>query len=176
MAGAKRDGAAETEIVLIVAVADNGVIGDAGGMPWHFPEDMRHFKETTTGHPVILGRRTYESIASEIDGPLPERTNIVLSRGSPDVPEEVRVVSSIDAAVEVAETAASETSEPIFVAGGARVYEQFLPLADRMIRTEIHDTFDGDTRFPEWDRDAWCELEREQRDAFDLVTYVRDEC
>jgi dihydrofolate reductase len=175
--------APDAEIVLIVAVADNGVIGRDGGMPWHFPEDMKHFEETTTGHPVVLGRRTYESIAEQIGGPLPNRTNVVLSNGDPDVPESVRVVSSVAEAVDVAETVAAEgstaegtvDSSRIYVAGGANVYEQFLPLATRQVRTEIHESFAGDTTFPEWDRSAWREVSRDEREAFDFVTYVRRE-
>jgi len=90
------------EIALIAAVAENGVIGVDGEMPWHLPADLRHFKETTTGHPVVMGRLTYESIAADIGGPLPDRTNIVLSRGSPDLPEDVVVVDSIKRAVAAA--------------------------------------------------------------------------
>lgn len=170
--------APDAEIVLIVAVADNGVIGRDSGMPWHFPEDMKHFEETTTGHPVVLGRRTYESIAEQIGGPLPNRTNVVLSNGDPDVPESVRVVSSVAEAVDVAETVAAEgtvDSSRIYVAGGANVYEQFLPLATRQVRTEIHESFAGDTTFPEWDRSAWREVSRDEREEFDFVTYVRRE-
>ena len=160
----------EVELVVIAAVAENGVIGVDGGMPWHYPADMAHFKETTMGHPVVMGRTTFESIAAQIDGPLPGRTNIVLSGSVPDVPEGVVVVESVEAAV----AATAETgAERAYVAGGATVYEQFLPLADRLALTEIPEAPDGDTYFPEWDRDEWVEVEREETGELAFVTYER---
>ena len=158
-------------IALIAAVADNRVIGRDGEMPWHLPADLRHFKETTMGHPVIMGRRTYDSIAADIGGPLPGRTNIVLSRSDPDLPEEVLVVDSIDRAVDAAGDAAD--TETVYVIGGATIYEQFLPQADRLVLTEIDGSYAGDTRFPAWDREAWIEREREDHDGFAFVEYSR---
>lgn len=159
-------------IALIAAVAENGTIGRDGEMPWHLPADLRHFKETTTGHPVIMGRLTYESIAADIGGPLPDRTNIVLSRSSPDLPEEVVVVDSIERAVDAARESAGDT-ETVYVIGGATVYKQFLPQADRLVLTEIHDAYEGDTEFPAWDRSEWIERSREDRDGFSFVEYDR---
>jgi len=159
------------EIALIAAVADNRVIGRNGKMPWHIPADLRHFKETTMGHPVIMGRRTYESIAADIGGPLPDRTNIVLSRGSPDVPEEVVVVDAIERAVDAARKAAD--TETVYVIGGATIYEQFLPQANRLVLTEIHESYEGDTRFPAWNREEWTERRREDHDGFSFVEYER---
>lgn len=159
-------------IALIAAVAENGIIGVDGEMPWHLPADLQHFKETTMGHPVIMGRLTYESIASDIGGPLPGRTNIVLSRGSPDVPDEVVVVDSIEQAVETAQQVAGAT-ETVYVIGGATIYEQFLPQADRLVLTEIESPYEGDTRFPEWDRREWHEVDRDERDGFAFVEYRR---
>jgi len=159
------------EIALIAAVADNRVIGRNGEMPWHIPADLRHFKETTMGHPVIMGRRTYESIAADIGGPLPDRTNIVLSRGSPDVPEEVVVVDAIERAVGAARKVAD--TETVYVIGGATIYEQFLPRADRLVLTEIHESYEGDTRFPAWNREEWTERRREDHDGFSFVEYER---
>jgi len=160
------------EIALIAAVAENGVIGVDGEMPWHLPADLRHFKETTTGHPVVMGRLTYESIAADIGGPLPGRTNIVLSRGSPELPDEVVVVDSVVAAVDAAKGAAGE-GETVYVIGGATIYEQFLPRAERLVITEIHDTYEGDTRFPSWNRSEWVERSREDHDGFAFVEYER---
>ncbi|MFO7832573.1 MAG: dihydrofolate reductase [Halohasta sp.] len=160
-------------IALIAAVADNGVIGRNGEMPWHLPADLRHFKQTTTGNPVIMGRLTYDSIAADIGGPLPDRTNIVLSRSEPDLPDEVVVVDSIEQAVDAARAAAGDT-ETVYVIGGATVYEQFLPQADRLVLTEIHDSYEGDTRFPEWDPEAWTEQERSDHEGFSFVEYERD--
>ncbi|GAA0195841.1 dihydrofolate reductase [Halobaculum roseum] len=167
-------GGGDIRVSLIAAVAANGVIGAEGGMPWHFPADMRHFKETTTGHPVIMGRRTYESIASDIGGPLPDRTNVVLSRSDPDLPEEVIVTGSVEEALAAARADAAERGvDTVYVAGGGAVYGQFLPLADELVLTEIHDSHEGDTEFPEFDRGEWVEVDREEHDAFDFVVYER---
>jgi len=160
----------EIELVLIAAIAENGVIGDDGGMPWHYPADLAHFKETTMGHPVVLGRRTFESIAAQLDGPLPGRTNIVLSRSDPEVPEGVVVVESVEGAVEAAIEAGAGTA---YVAGGATVYEQFLSRADRLVLTEVPEEPDGDTHFPEWDSGEWVEVERDEAGELAFVTYER---
>ncbi|EFW93798.1 Dihydrofolate reductase [Haladaptatus paucihalophilus DX253] len=158
-----------TRLVCIAAVAENGVIGRDGDMPWHYSADLRHFKETTMGHPVVMGRTTYESIAGQLDGPLPGRTNVVLSRSNPDLPEEVVLVHSVEEAIETVE----ELDDTAFVIGGATVYEQFLPHADELILTEIHDEYEGDTHFPEWDPKEWTEVERDEREELDFVRYER---
>jgi dihydrofolate reductase len=164
----------ETEYVLVAAVADNGVIGRDGGMPWHFPEDMAHFKRTTTGHPVILGRKTYESVVDALGEPFPGRTSVVLSSRELDLPDGAVLAHSVAEAVERAEAVAAERGvETVYVVGGARVYEQFLPRATRMILTEIHESYEGDTRFPDWDDSAWAETDRETGERFDFATYVR---
>ena len=162
-------------LALIAAVAANGVIGDDGEMPWHLPEDLQHFKETTMGNPVIMGRRTYESIAARIDGPLPGRHNIVLSRSEPDLHEGVVVVDSIDAAVAEANAVCEldDNADRVFVIGGATVYEQFLDRADELVLTELDDAYTGDTEFPEWDDSEWQEVDRDDRDGFAFVTYRR---
>jgi len=170
--GDAEDGA--VRVSLIAAVAANGVIGADGGMPWQFPADMRHFKETTTGHPVIMGRRTYESIASDVGGPLPNRTNVVLSRSSPDLPDGVVLAESVEAALAAARADAAERGvDTVYVAGGGAVYGQFLPLADELVLTEIHEPYEGDTTFPEFDSDGWREVERDDRGDFDFVVYER---
>lgn len=158
------------DLVIIAAVAANGVIGAEGGIPWHHPEDLRHFKETTMGCPVIMGRRTYESIARELGGPLPGRTNVVLSRSDPDLPDEVVVADSPDEAVAAAEATGAGTA---YVAGGGAVYEAFLDRADRLVLTELHDVHEGDTVFPARDSARWREVGREERDEFDFVVYER---
>lgn len=159
----------DVELVVVAAVAANGVIGSDGGMPWHYPEDLRRFKRLTTGHPVIMGRRTYEAIEARLDGPLPDRTNVVLSRSDPDVPGEVIVVGSVEEAVD----AAAVHGDTAFVIGGGSVYEAFLPLAGRMELTEIHASYEGDTYFPEFDSEEWEEVEREEHEEFAFVTYER---
>ena len=177
--------AAALDIVLVAAVADNGVIGDDGGMPWHYPADLAHFKRLTTGHPVIVGRATYESIADRIGGPLPDRTSVVLTTrdlDDGDLPEGVVVANDIDEAVaRAAADAAGRGVDAVYVIGGATVYEQFLDRADRMVLTEVPERPEGDTRFPDWDADEWAAVDREvaatgdaaDGDGLAFVTYER---
>lgn len=159
------------EVVIVAAVAANGVIGAGGDLPWHYSEDLRHFKETTMGHPVVVGRRTYESIVDRLGGPLPGRTNVVLSNRELDLPEGAVGASSVESALAAAR--AAEGGETTFVAGGASVYEQFLPHAGRMVLTELDDAYDGDVFFPEWDEDEWVEVDRDERDELAFVEYER---
>lgn len=162
------------EIVLIAAVAENGTIGRDGGMPWHFSEDLAHFKQTTTGHPVIVGRKTYETVVDALGEPFPGRTSVVLTSQSLDLPAGAVVANSIEEALELASADAADRGvETAYVAGGGRVYEQFLPHASRMVLTEIHDAYEGDTAFPTWDDDEWIEVDRDDREQFDFVTYER---
>jgi dihydrofolate reductase len=160
--------------VLVAAVAANGVIGTDGEIPWHLPEDLRHFKETTAGHPVVMGRETYESIAARIGGPLPHRLSVVLTTRDPDLPEGAVRAGSIPEARETAAAAAADMGvETVYVVGGSTVYEQFLPFADAMVLTELDDAYEGDVEFPEWNRERWRETAREERDGFAFVTYER---
>lgn len=164
------------EIVLIAAVAEDRTIGDEGEMPWFHEEDLAHFKETTMGSPVIIGRRTYEAIVKRLGAALPGRTSIVLSsqpRGA-IVDEElipgdsqVVVVGSVDEAIETA----ADHGDIVFVAGGRTIYEQFLPRADRMIITEVPGRFGGDTRFPHVAWNNWTEVSREAGDEVTFVEY-----
>ena len=159
----------EPELVLVAAVAANGVIGKDGAMPWHYPEDLARFKRLTTGHPVIMGRRTYDSIRARIDGPLPDRTNVVLSRSSLELPDGAVHASDIGSAVD----AAAARDSIAFVVGGATVYEAFLPRADRLELTELADSYGGDTYFPSFGEE-WVETAREDHGEFAFVTYERD--
>jgi len=153
---------ADVDLVIVAAVAENGVIGDEGGMPWHYPADLAHFKRLTTGHPVIVGRTTYESIAARIGGPLPDRTSVVLTTRDLDLPEGAVAANDVTGAVVLAAADAADRGvDEAYVIGGAAVYEQFLDLADRMVLTEVPGRPDGDTRFPDWDADAWREVDRE---------------
>jgi dihydrofolate reductase len=161
------------EVAIVAAVARNGVIGIDGRMPWDLPEDLRRFKATTDGHPVIMGRRTYESIVERLGGPLPDRTNVVMSRGDPDVPAGVVLADSVEAALEAARATGADVA---YVIGGGSVYEQFLPRADRLVLTEVDAAPEGDTRFPDWDRDEWAEVARDEREGFAFVEYVRRGC
>jgi dihydrofolate reductase len=158
------------KLSLIAAVAANGVIGVDGDVPWQYPEDLTHFKQTTTGHPVVMGRRTFESIQRDLDGPLPERLNIVLTTTPHRLPDSVTAVTSTTAALaEAADSGASTT----YIIGGATVYEQFLPQADELLLTELTAAFDGDTVFPTVDWSCWTETERTTHSEFDIVKYTR---
>lgn len=135
-------------------------IGKYGEIPWHYPEDLNHFKEKTTGHSVLMGRKTYESLPEDFR-PLPDRENIVLTRSNPNVDESVKIVNSLNEAYKI-----SENNE-FFIAGGASVYEQTLEDADKMILTRVPGTHNGDTFFPNWDEENW-ELES-RREENELV-------
>lgn len=152
---------------IIAAVAENMAIGKDGDIPWHIPEDLEHFKEKTSGHPVVMGRKTFESLPEDFR-PLPNRTNIVLTRSEMDK-KGIKVAKSLEEAYSIAE----EIDDKVFIIGGASVYEQVLPEADRMILTEVKKEVDGDTFFPEFDREEWDEKEREEHEEFDFVTYTR---
>lgn len=162
---------AKLETVVIAAVARNRVIGRDGSLPWHYPEDLEHFRELTTGNAVAMGRRTFEDIESKLDGPLPDRLNIVLTRSGIDADyESVREANSLEEAREIAE---EEGFSELYVAGGASVYEQFLEAADRIELTRIHDEYDGDTRFPEVDWSKWEEVSRDEREELSFVSFER---
>lgn len=159
-------------LALVVAVAENGVIGAEGSIPWHYPEDLARFKRRTIGHPVIMGRRTFESIVERLGEPLPGRTNVVLSRQDLDLPEGAGQAGSIEEAIDIA---AETGTDVAYVVGGADVYEQFLPRADRLVWTEVHEDYEGDTRFPTVDWDAWEEVSREDLEDLSFVVYDRRE-
>ena len=138
-------------VALIVAVAENGVIGRDGTLPWRIPEDMKWFKARTEGRPLVMGRKTWESFPKR---PLPGRTNIVVTRDKAFRAEGGVVVNSLDAALDVAQ---GEQPEEIMIIGGAEIYRAALPLAGRIYLTSVHGEIAGDTHFPEIDRDQWLE-------------------
>jgi dihydrofolate reductase len=158
-----------TRVYLIAAVSLNGVIGARGKLPWHLPEDLQHFRKLTLGHPVIMGRRTWESLGK----PLPGRENIVVSRQAGFEAPGASVAATLEAAVALC------AGEPVaFVIGGAEIYAAALPLADGIVLTEIQQDHEGDTRFPAWDRSAWRASQRETHTSkdgvrFDFVLYER---
>jgi dihydrofolate reductase len=143
-------------ISIVAAIARNGVIGCNNGIPWRLQDDLKRFKQLTSGHPVIMGRRTFESILALSGKPLPGRENIVVTRSGACAPAGCRVVRSLEAALAQA-GGASEA----FVIGGAEIYALALPLAQRLYLTEIDAEFEGDTVFPCFDRAAWSEIARE---------------
>ena len=156
-------------VYLVAAVAANGIIGADGKLPWHIPEELRHFKRLTLGHPVIMGRRTWESLK----GPLPGRENIVVTRTPGYEAPGAAVATSLSGALALC------IGEPVvFVIGGTRLFEEALPLAAGMVLTEIRRDYEGDTWFPAWDRSQWRESQREPHTAadgtkFDFVLYER---
>ncbi len=161
----------KTTLTLIAAVARNGVIGRDNRLPWHLPADLKHFKALTTGHAVIMGRKTWESLPEKFR-PLPGRQNIVVTRKAGYAAAGANVVTSLADAV-----AAAGGSEA-FVIGGAELYVAALPLADRLQLTEIDADYEGDTWFPPRDPRQWRETARDaQRDeagtGYAFVTYER---
>lgn len=151
-----------TQLVLIAAVARNGIIGKGGVMPWHLGADLQHFKRLTMGHAMLMGRRTWESLGR----PLPGRRSIVISRDPQWHADGVEHAISLQAALDLV---AGDTQA--FVIGGAQLYAQALPLADELRLTEIDHDFDGDTLFPAWDRSAFTETSRETHVSPDGWTY-----
>ena len=150
-------------IALVVAMAENRVIGKENKLIWHLPADLKHFKNITTGHPIIMGRKTFESIGK----PLPNRTNIVITRQTDFEAEGILVAHSLSDALMMAQQMDSD----IFVIGGAEIYKQAMFLADTIYLTEVHHTFDGDTFFPEIDSVLWEETSREEHEADEKNKY-----
>lgn len=162
------------KISIIAAVADNYAIGKSNNLPWHLPADLKHFKKLTTGHVVVMGKRTFESLPS---GPLPNRKNIVLTSV---LSEGVNVgyfeADSLEDAIDLC-----EHEDEIFIIGGATVYKQSLDKVDKMYITWVHDNFAADTFFPQFDVENWKEISRVDCKADDknphdysFVEYVRE--
>ena len=137
---------------IIVAAAENNVIGKDNGLIWHLPADMKFFKEKTKGHAIITGRKNYESIPEKFR-PLPERTNIVVTRQLDYNAKGAIVVSSIDEAIEYVRT--HFTNQEVFIIGGAEIYKQTLAICQKVYLTRIHHTFQGDAFFPELSLTEW---------------------
>jgi dihydrofolate reductase len=159
------------KISFVVAVAANGVIGKDNALPWRLSDDLKFFKRVTMGKPVIMGRTTYDSIGK----PLPGRTNIVITRNADYRASGVRVVHSIEAALELGKQIASnDGQQEVTVIGGAQIFGAMLTagLVDRMYYTEVHGSPDGDTFFPPFDRRQWSEVARENFPANDSNTYA----
>jgi dihydrofolate reductase len=156
-----------SEIVLVVAIADNGVIGKDGGIPWHISEDLKRFKALTMGHTIVMGRKTWDSLPKK---PLPGRVNVVVTR-QPDWQADGAITASSLG------KATAGTSGTVMVIGGAEIYERALPLASRIELTEVHKSFAGDAKF-ELNRAGWHETAREDHVTpdglrFSYVTLVR---
>jgi len=162
-------------VSLVVARADNGIIGRDNSLPWRLPADLKHFKQLTVGKPVIMGRKTFESIGK----PLPARHNIVVTRNPEWTAEGVTVVPNLAEAIAAAGLDPKTRAEEIMVIGGAEIYAQSLPFARRIYLTEVHDEPVGDTSFPMPDLHEWQETAREtfpaegEYPAYSFVTLER---
>jgi dihydrofolate reductase len=158
-------------VSIIVAIAQNGTIGDKNALLWHIKEDMRFFRTTTSGHPVIMGRKTFESLGSK---PLPKRTNIVITRADREF-EGALTAHSLEEAIRMA-----GEDEEIFIMGGAQIYREALSVVDRMYITYVERDYEGDTSFPEIDFSQWKlvdvvrhERGEEYESPFEFRTYDR---
>lgn len=163
-------------ISLIAALTQNNVIGRNNDLPWSLPDDMKFFMKTTTGHHVIMGRKNYDSLPKKFK-PLPNRTNIVITRQRDFKAEGCHVFNTIEAGIELAR---QHHEQEVFIIGGAEIYHQALPVTQRIYLTEIKTTLEGDTFFPVVKQSEWKEISREphladQRHAFafDFVVYER---
>lgn len=154
---------AAPRLTLIAAVARNGVIGRGNALPWRLSDDLKRFKALTMGHPIVMGRKTWESLGR----PLPGRRNIVITRDRSYRADGATVVHSVDEAL-----AAAPDADEVFVIGGAEIYALALPRADRLQLTELDANFDGDVRFPEFDRGRWRASFREDHAGVDGLAYA----
>ncbi len=170
-AASPSSGIHKRRIALLAAVASNGVIGIGNRLPWHLPEDLRHFRSLTSGHSVVMGRKTWQSIGK----PLPDRQNIVVSRDARFCLDGATVAHSLDEALSLV-----NRPDPVFVIGGEALFRSALPLAAVLYLTEIEREFEGDVRFPVFERAAWREVARDTHApasagafAYHFVTYER---
>ncbi len=148
-------------INVIVAVAQNGVIGGDNQLLWHISEDLKNFKALTSGHPVVMGRKTYESLGR----PLPNRENIVISRSDIQI-DGCRVVHSLEEAV-----ALFSPADKVFIIGGAQIYKEAMPIADRLFITHVAKDYEGDVHFPEWNKEEWKLVERKEFERGEKYEY-----
>jgi dihydrofolate reductase len=152
-------------VSIIAAVADNGVIGRRGDLPWHLSADLKRFKRLTMGHHLLIGRRTFEAIGR----PLPGRKLVVISRQRATLPAGVLLARSLSAAIRIAEQAGDDEA---FVAGGAEIYALALSRADRLYLTRVHASFEGDTTFPNYDESSWKLLHQDDHDRDPVNGYA----
>ncbi|MGH1455943.1 MAG: dihydrofolate reductase [Alphaproteobacteria bacterium] len=162
----------------IVAMAENQCIGLDNQMPWHISDDLKRFKALTIGHPVIMGRKTFDSILGYLKKPLPGRDSIVVSRSGYENEFGVPVFSSIEAAVaHGTDLAEKKTLDEVFIIGGAQIYSQSLGMVDRLHLTKVHRAVDGDAFYPEFDRSDWveilCEDHLEHDPPYSFLTFAR---
>ncbi|RRJ89886.1 dihydrofolate reductase [Paenimyroides tangerinum] len=163
------------EIILVAAVAENNALGKDNAMIWHLPDDFKHFKSLTTGHFILMGRKTFESFPK----PLPNRTHLIISRNTNyQVPENCFVFQSIDEAIKFTQ---DKNQDKLFVIGGGQIYIQTIDLATELSITEVHELFNADTYFPAINKNVWKSVEvvhhetdEKHKYAFDIITYKRN--
>jgi dihydrofolate reductase len=164
-----------TKISLIAALSDNHVIGKNNELPWHLPEDLAHFKRSTEGQCIVMGRKTWDSLWALRQKPLPKRQHIVISRQTLNLPDGVDCVLSLEAAISHAK--AHYPNQHIWIIGGAQIYEQAIPLVDEMFLTWVHTHLDGDAFFPDFSHHHFKEVERQkivsQTPPFYALSFVR---
>ena len=148
---------------IVVAAAENNVIGKDNDLIWHLPADLRHFKQLTMGHPILMGRKTYESIGK----PLPGRTSVIVTSQENYAADGCIVANSLQEALEQAK----KIDEQVYVIGGAEIYKQALPLTDVIYLTRLHHTFEGDVSFPELDEKEWQTVEQEHHEPDEKNKY-----
>jgi dihydrofolate reductase len=164
---------AKIHISAIAAMAENRVIGVGNGLPWHIPEDFKFFKATTLGHPVLMGRKSYESLGKL----LPKRTNIVITRSGNGIAkindnEGPFVFDSVKEGIEYAQGVARRDGvDQVFVIGGGEIFRQMLPITDRIYLTVVHRNYDGDVTFPEFDWSDWKIVKEDRRDGDPAFTF-----
>lgn len=160
---------------LIVAAAANDVIGRDDTLPWHLPEDLRHFKRLTTGNVVVMGRKTHDSIVARLGRPLPGRSTVVITRNPSDVAPhpDVTVVRSVPEALEAAGELAATSGAEVFVCGGASIYAQALPDVDRVHLTRVHREAEGDTAMPAGWLTGFTERSRQDHPDYSFIEYTR---
>jgi dihydrofolate reductase len=161
----------QTRFSIVLAMSENRVIGKDGDMPWHIPEDLKRFRELTLGKPVIMGRKTFESIRKRLGGPLPGRTNIVLSR-SGFYAKGAITAATLEQACDIArQTALRDNANEMPVIGGQQVFEQSLDFIERIYLTLIHQNIEGNTFFPEIEKHCW-QITKEEKHDEELFSFI----
>ncbi len=153
----------KSRINIIAAIAKNGVIGNKNSLPWHLPADLKHFAKITKPHTVIMGRKTYESIIAKLGKPLPDRTNIILTRSKNFTAPDCIITNSIEEIISL--------KGEKFIIGGEEIFRLFMPMVDRLYITEIHADIKGDAKFPEYDKSQWTEVSREDHNKDEKNEY-----
>nr|AIA16716.1 Dihydrofolate reductase [uncultured bacterium] len=151
-----------------VAIAKNGVIGDSNDLPWYLPEDLKHFKQITMGHTVLMGRKTYDSIIKRLGKPLPGRVNVVITRQEDfQAQPSVLVFHSLEQALDALK------KDDVYIIGGAQIFAAALPYAQKIYVTHVKKDYKGDVIFPEIDWQQWDMLDQEPHDEFTFATYIK---